>query len=224
MKLTRVTGVRPTYRAVALAVGLLVAFVPGQVLAKAKASGAKDRRVVCESAYERAKEHLQNAQLIEAKALLEKCVSDSCDGFLQKACTILHTQLERDVPSVVPLVMDEKGAPLALVEVRMDGALLTSKLDGLSVSVDPGKHEFSFSTDTGVFATRKVMILQGQRNRPISVLLPSASRKTRATATAVASQKAPVHKGEAAPVTVSEAVAPKAARHTSGAAASRQYE
>jgi hypothetical protein len=52
---------------------------------------------------------------------------------------------------------------------------LTSRIDGRSLPVDPGLHEFSFTSEGRVLATQKVMILQGQRNRPISVAIkPSA--------------------------------------------------
>lgn len=219
MKLPRGMRIRREYTAAVLAVGLLVAFVPGKAAAKPRPSGGKDQRV-CETAYQGAKEHVQNAQLLKAKELLEKCVTEACDAYLRQACTTLYTQLDRDVPSVVPLVTDDKGAPLALVEVRMDGALLTSKIDGLSVSIDPGKHEFSFSTDSGVFATRKVMILQGERNRTISVLLHSPQRKTHAAPTAVAVHNAPARK--VASPAIAEAVAPKA-RHKNDPS-SRRYE
>jgi len=70
---------------------------------------------------------------------------------------------------VVPLVTDGSGQTRILVEMRIDGRLVTSRLDGKAVPIDPGKHQVSFSNDDGVLATRSIVIVQGERNRPIRV-------------------------------------------------------
>jgi hypothetical protein len=159
-------------------VGLSLTIVSSQALARTapkarggNAGGTKEERQACVAAYNKAQERAKSAHLRDAREFLSKCARAQCGSFLQQECTHLYTQLETDIPSVVPLVADETGAPHALVEVRMDGELLTSKLDGHALLVDPGKHEFTFSTDLGVFAKKKIMIVQGQRNRPISAVL-----------------------------------------------------
>jgi hypothetical protein len=159
-------------------VGLFLGTASSQALARGgsksragTAGGTKEERQACVAAYNKAQERAKSAHLRDAREFLSKCARPQCGSFLQQECTHLYTQLETDIPSVVPLVADETGAPHALVEVRMDGELLTSKLDGHALLVDPGKHEFTFSTDLGVFAKKKIMIVQGQRNRPISAVL-----------------------------------------------------
>jgi hypothetical protein len=56
----------------------------------------------------------------------------------------------------------------------MDGELLMSRIDGRSADVDPGMHEFVFSTEQGDVHSEKILILQG-RNRVISVALKRAA-------------------------------------------------
>ena len=90
---------------------------------------------------------------------------------MQRECSARYTRLEADIPSVVPLVTDNAGEPRVLVEMRVDGRLVTSRLDGRAIPIDPGKHQVSFSTDDGVFATRDILVVQGERNRPIRVAL-----------------------------------------------------
>jgi hypothetical protein len=80
--------------------------------------------------------------------MLLTCAKATCGGLLKQQCTNLYMQLESDIPSVVPLVTDDAGAPRVDVQVTMDGEVLTSRLDGRSLRVDPGLHEFSFSADT----------------------------------------------------------------------------
>ena len=135
-----------------------------------------DANKICVDSFNTAKERRESGHLIEAREFLSKCARPSCSDFLRQECTTLYTQLEVDVPTVVPVVNDDTGAPHALAEVRMDGELLTSKIDGHALQVDPGKHEFSFATEAGVFATLKAMIVQGQRNRPITALLHSKNK------------------------------------------------
>jgi hypothetical protein len=95
---------------------------------------------------------------------------------MKKQCTAKLTQIGPDVPSIVPVVTDATGAARDDVQVKMDGEVLTSRLDGRAISVDPGMHEFSFSTNGGVLSTQKIMIVQGQRNRTIAVSLQSADK------------------------------------------------
>jgi hypothetical protein len=68
----------------------------------------------------------------------------------------------------VLVATDVAGAPRADVRVKMDGNVFAPELNGKALPVDPGLHEFAFSADGRVFATMKVLIVQGQRNRVIS--------------------------------------------------------
>jgi hypothetical protein len=140
------------------------------------ARGAEDERI-CSAAYEEAQERERSAHLLQAKELLQKCAKARCSRLLQQACTTTYTRIESDIPSVVPIVTDEAGTPRVDVQVKMDGEPLTAQIDGRALSVDPGLHEFTFSTSEGIVATRKVLVAQGQRNRPIEVSLRGARRR-----------------------------------------------
>jgi hypothetical protein len=129
---------------------------------------AQDSPLDCASAHTKAQEREQSGHLREAKALYEWCAKPSCDKYLQEECTTRATQLDADIPSVVPVVTDREKGPRVDCQVKMDGEVLTSKLGGQALPVDPGMHEFTFSTDQGVISTQKVMIVEGQRNRPLS--------------------------------------------------------
>ena len=159
--------------------------VRGRLVAKQRSKirdgGTPEEKHACAAAYTQAEEKAKAAHLREAKDLLSKCARATCGTFLHQECTTLYTQLDADVPSVVPLVTDDSGLPHDVVEVRMDGELLTSQLDGHALQVDPGKHEFSFSSGGTVFSVQKVMIVQGQRNRPIAVKLHTGKKKADAS-------------------------------------------
>jgi hypothetical protein len=164
---------------VACGAAVLLCATSGSGANKAKPAEAS----ACMTAYTKAHERQQTGHLREARELFQSCAEPACGSYLQQECTTQVTQLDADIPSVVPVVSDGENAPRVDCEVKMDGEVLTSKLGGQALPVDPGVHEFTFSTDKGVFATEKLMIVQGQRNRPLSVSTrpPGASSAARGT-------------------------------------------
>jgi hypothetical protein len=140
----------------------------------------REEAVTCSSNYQSGLDREQSGHLIEASELFLACAKEACGTLLQE-CGSKHIQLAAEIPSIVPVVTDHRGQPNVDVEVKMDGEVLTSKLDGRALRIDPGAHEFAFSTTNGgVFATQKLMILQGQRNRLISASLPGPKRERKA--------------------------------------------
>jgi hypothetical protein len=139
----------------------------------------------CGATYRTAQEREEAGRLRDARELFRKCSEPKC-GDLEQRCVLAAGRLDAEVPSIVPVVSDASGEPVTNVQVTMDGAPLVSRIDGRAVAVDPGLHEFTFSKDGEVFATRKVMIAQGQRG-PIAVALPASDRSDRPTKTAATS-------------------------------------
>ena len=139
-------------------------------LSKVKRDGQE-----CAAARKSALEREQAGHLVEANQFFLKCASATC-GALSEQCTIRNSQLSLTLPSVVLSVSDAHGEPLVDVQVKMDGQLLTSHLDGLSLPVDPGTHEFSFSADAGVFDSQTLTIAKGERNHSILVSQKSANK------------------------------------------------
>jgi hypothetical protein len=159
----------------ALAAALFLSIAPGasapaRAAAKGKAGGA------CVVAYKNAQQLEKSAQLRQAHEALRGCVKASC-GALRQRCMAQYAQLETDIPSVIPVVTDGAGAPRTDVQVTMDGELLTSQLDGRALPIDPGLHTFVFSAEAAVFATTKIMIAEGEHNRPISVSIRSTDKR-----------------------------------------------
>jgi hypothetical protein len=125
----------------------------------------------CASAYKDATTLAQAGLLLEARRLLKHCARSACGSLMRNRCLIEYVQIQADVPSVIPTVTDDSGARVVDVRVMMDGAPLTSRIDGHALPINPGLHEFSFERN-GVVATEKLVISQGERNRPISTSLP----------------------------------------------------
>jgi hypothetical protein len=146
--------------------------------APVRAERLADERA-CVTAFKKAKEHEGSGKLQESKDRLMSCAQAPCSSFIRQQCSSRYNQLEADTPSVVLIVTDASGSPRGDVQVRMDGELFAQQLDGRALSVDPGMHEFTFAADGVVFATQKIMIVQGQRNRFITALLRAGGGKQR---------------------------------------------
>lgn len=126
----------------------------------------------CQIAYQTGQEREQSGRLVEASELFARCAEEAC-GTTWQECVVRGTRLSSAVPSVVPLVTDDKGDPRVDVQVKMDGRVIASELNGRAIPVDPGTHEFSFSTPAGVFASKKVTFAKGERNRTLAVSMPA---------------------------------------------------
>jgi hypothetical protein len=185
---------------------MVIGLLPSQSAeAKAKrgraSAGSKEEQHACVAAYKTAKSHEKAGELRAARELLVQCAKPACNEFLRQECTTTYNRLESDIPSVIPVVTTEAGEPYTLADVRMDGELLTSKLDGKALSVDPGTHEFSFSTGSDVFASRKLLVSQGQRNLRVAVKIRSGGAKSEAVSDKPPAENIP----EAAPTGVASA-------------------
>jgi hypothetical protein len=166
----------------------------------------KDKRI-CKIAYKSAKEREKSSRLREASEFYLACAKATCSAFLKQVCTTRYAQLQIDIPSIVPVVTDERGVTVYDVQVTMDGELLTSRLDGRALPVEPGTHDFSFDTGKGGAVSQKILIVQGQRNRPISVSVGKRGQKSVLVASVMPAEtmRAPE------PATASEPIAPEKA-------------
>jgi hypothetical protein len=130
----------------------------------------------CQVAYENGQQKEQVGHLVEASQLFAQCAEESCGTTLWQDCIVRGTRISTALPSVVPLVIDETGAARTDVQVKMDGQLIASQINGRAIPIDPGTHEFSFSTSAGVFASQKLTVAKGERNQALAVSYPSGAK------------------------------------------------
>jgi hypothetical protein len=124
---------------------------------------------VCAAAFTAAQQRQQSGDLVAARQLYERCADEGCGVEVWQSCMTGEIKLHSEVPSVVVAVSDHNGEPLVDVKVEMDGRLLTSKLDGLALPINPGTHEFLFFAGKEAFAPQTVTVGVGDRNRVILV-------------------------------------------------------
>lgn len=155
---------------------VLACLLAGVLFPTAVRAAAKGEKG-CVATFKNGQKLEEEGRLRDAQLQYQACVKSSCGAFMKQQCSLRYSQLENDIPSVVPVALDEGGNPVADVKVSVDGQPLASKIDGRSLQVDPGLHEFSFQTAAGALSIQKILIMQGQRNRPISVELSGSTAK-----------------------------------------------
>jgi hypothetical protein len=154
----------------------IAALVTAFVVCGLPASSQARENSQCVSAYKKGQQLWKAGHLFQAKESMAKCTKLICSAGLRKECSSYVQQLDNDTPTVVLNVTDDRNRPVTNVRVMMDGSQLVSQIDGRAVPVDPGAHEFVFETAGVVFAKEKAVVLQGQRNRPITVGLQWARK------------------------------------------------
>jgi len=200
--------IRRTLQIGACGAAIVLCTVPGNSAEPAKAT--KGDKAACKTAYKNAQASEQASRLRDAKEQYLACSKVACGAFLRPECTTKYTQLTSDIPSVIPVVTDENGNAVAEVQLKVDGETVTSRLDGRAIEVDPGMHEFVFTSSAGVIATQKMMVVAGQRNSPIAVSTAKGGRRLAASVTIPQTTSRQVEPKATPEKPSSEATAPRA--------------
>ncbi len=152
---------------------------------QAKPSVARKSPPPCAVAYQSAVERQESGHLREASALFFSCAKPTCGAETVLKCTAARAQVESEIPTFVPVVVDDTGAPLADIEVKVDGELLPPRAAGRPWPIDPGPHAVTFSVDSGfrgeqkfaLVATLNVEIDPDDRGRRIVLSLPAPNSR-----------------------------------------------
>jgi hypothetical protein len=167
-----------------LACAALVTVLPSRF------AGAAPDAEGCAMSYERAQEHRRRGAFVEARARLVSCSNPSCPAFVIKDCQHWLEEIEVALPTVV-LAARSGERDLDEVTVLSDGRLLTERLTGRAIALNPGKHALTFSAPGVVPRVLDVVIAEGQKNRLIvaelAALKPAVAAAPAARAESAAS-------------------------------------
>ncbi|MDF2694070.1 MAG: hypothetical protein K0S65_2453 [Labilithrix sp.] len=149
----------------------------------------------CLSASEKGQRARSAGKLREARDQFVICGAEGCPGIVRHDCAQWNSELAQTLPSVVFGARDNQGRDLFDVTVTVDGEPLVKKLDGKSVTVDPGKHTFRFETQGFPAVTQVALIKEGERARVFNITFDGGTT-TPITATPSPSTTPPVVGGE----------------------------
>jgi hypothetical protein len=113
----------------------------------------------------------QQGKLHDALKQLAVCADASCPDEVKTECARRVADVDAAMPTLILGAKDGAGNDRVDVRVLMDGAPLLTRLDGLSVAIDPGSHVFRFETE-GQDAVEKTLVLrEGEKERRETVVL-----------------------------------------------------
>jgi hypothetical protein len=104
-------------------------------------------------------------KLLAARKELLVCAASTCPGEVRKECMRRIDLVNTSLPTVVIEAKDGAGNDLSAVKVTMDGDVLVEKLDGSSISLDPGAHTFTFEVAGQAPLTKQLVVREGQKDR-----------------------------------------------------------
>jgi len=144
------------------ALALLGALVLGAPHAEAEDSAS------CSKSYESSQILKRKGELLAARRQLIACVR-ACPGTIQQECSKWFENLDPLIPSIV-IHAESAGQDRSDVKVEMDGKLLTDKVDGKGIDVDPGPHQFKVTLEGHAPDVRDLIMHEGEKLRNLRVV------------------------------------------------------
>lgn len=154
-----------------LAVALALAVLTGTSAARAKPDVQ-----ACLAASEQGQRARSRGKLREAQASFLECGHERCPALVRRDCAQWQTEVSALLPTVVFGARDAEGRDVLDVTVSMDGEVLVEALDGKSVAVDPGVHNFTFARAGFHSQTERVLVKEGEKARAITVTFGAPER------------------------------------------------
>jgi hypothetical protein len=156
------------------------------LLSAADALAGDPTTVDCLSASEKSISLRTDHHLRSARAQLLVCASSNCPADIRKECTRRVDDVNTAIPTIVFGAKGPTGSDLTLVKVTMDGEVITEKLEGTAVSLDPGEHTFTFEAAGLPVLTKKILVREGEKERREMVQLGGAGAVAAPTPASVA--------------------------------------
>ena len=168
----------------AIRIAILAAFA---VLFSVTSTRAKDTPD-CGAALKAALADKTDGKLAKALTELATCSQPTCTKATQKRCTDLTQTVTELQPTIVFSAKDAGGNAVTTVTVTVDGAVVTSNLDGIAVPMDPGNHTMKFEMVGATTVEKQVAVDPGVKGQKVAVDLdikPTAPPPAAAAAAAV---------------------------------------
>jgi hypothetical protein len=116
----------------------------------------------------------------EERAELLACAAPSCPADIRKECIRRADEIGAAIPTIVFEGKDSAGNDLSAVKVTMDREVLTERLDGMALSVDPGAHTFIFEAAGFPVVQKRFIVRERQRDRLERVTFDAGATSTSA--------------------------------------------
>jgi len=139
------------------------------MLAPASASA---ETIDCIDTAEQAQQLRLDGRLTRAREKLLACSQTRCPSIVRSDCSRWLSEVDELMPSLVLRAVDGAGGDVIDVRVEIDNQLITERLDGSEIHVDPGQHVFRFTRAGAPPIEQTVLVREGEQHRRVSVVCP----------------------------------------------------
>jgi hypothetical protein len=105
------------------------------------------------------------------------CAAATCPADVRKECLRRVDEVNAAIPTIIFEARDAAGNDLSAVTLTMDGQLLSERLEGTPLSIDPGEHTFVFETAGQEPITRHLVVRESQKERREPVVFGAVAAK-----------------------------------------------
>jgi hypothetical protein len=137
---------------------------------RARAQDGAQANAECARAYEQGQVQRNSGQLVAARSTLQACAREECPGFIQSDCATWYGEVQDEIPTLV-FAVRSRGHDLSDVQVTTGERVLSARIDGQVIELDPGEYDFQFRGPQLQPLTQHFVIARGERNRLIQVEL-----------------------------------------------------
>jgi hypothetical protein len=141
-----------------------------------------DERVECATAHFDGQNLRDAAKLTKARERFLFCGNERCPRPIREECANFLVDLDRIQPTMVIDAIDEEGNATLDIRVFVDGEQIAERLTGRAMNIDPGEHELRIVSSGGRSKEQKVVMLEGDRAKRVSVRFDGTGAPKAATA------------------------------------------
>jgi hypothetical protein len=134
----------------------------------------------CIAANESALQLRSDHKLRQARAQSLTCAMDTCPAEMRDQCKLRVAQLNTAIPTMIFVVQDAAGNELSAVKVSMDGTVLTDRLEGTAMSLDPGEHKFTFEAAGQPTVEKTLVVHEAEKERREVIVTGTPTDNTKA--------------------------------------------
>ena len=145
-------------------------------------SGAMSEVETCASASESAQSLRNDLKLVAARGKLLICTRPACPRPIKRDCDEMLSQLDASLPTIVLGAKDKEGRDLTDIRVLLDGAPLSTALDGRAMAVDPGRHLLRFERSGSTPVERTIVAHESEKDRVVIVVMAASPQGEAPTA------------------------------------------
>lgn len=107
-------------------------------------------------------------RLVEARKQAESCAAPECPDLIRGECSTWKSELAAEQPTIVLAARDEAGRAVSEVTVRLGDKILTRRIDGRAIEIDPGLHTLGFDG-----RERQVLVRAAEKGQLVELVLPA---------------------------------------------------